>query len=281
MLWLISFTLSLSSAHAALKKVASCETKKDSTKYVAVVKQWHLAPKTITKGFKEKYPQELNQTNIFLALNEQIKKKKLQIVVAEGCEGEINNDFKTAFNGWTLESLKKEAQRKNYERIVSHVPLKLEARHGDKVLTLCGDNDKLIQEGNLRVSNLRGWFGFWLRLADNGEDAEKRKLFAETAADLLKVSRETPVEKLVEQVKERLKSELEAFNKSLKDRNDSFVKVLADKEFTQAAIVIGGLHAEDLKQKLQAAGFNCDVFEPRGYEREDEDLVKDFEKALN
>lgn len=245
-----------------------------------IVKQWHLAPTTITKSFREKYPQERNQTAIYQALNDLVKKKKLQVVVGEGCEGEINSDFKTAFNGWDYESLKKQAQTKGFDRIVTQIPLKLEARHGDKLLTLCGDNDKQIQEGNLRISNLRGWLGFWSRLSEHKGDPEKLKLYSEAAADLLKIPKETPAEEMQKKIKEKIKEELELFRKSLTERNTSFVKALEGKDFKTAAIVIGGLHAGDLKEKIQAAGYACDVYEPFGYVQEEEKLIQDFEKAL-
>lgn len=280
MLWLTGLFLTFSSPQAALTKVGTCKVSKDVGKHVTVIKQWHLAPKTVTKGFKEKYPQEANQTDIFKAVNEMVKKKKVQLLVAEGCEGEINGDFKSSFNGWDLESLKKESQRKHFEKILSHVLIKIEARHGDKILTVCGDNEALIQEGNLRLSNLRGWFGFFTRLTESKDDPEKQKLYGEAAADLLKVPRDTPPDKLLAQIKEKLKGEIEAFVKSIDDRNDRFLQTVKEHEFKNAVIVIGGLHAEDLRKKLEAAGIGCDVLEPRGYQREDENLVDKFEKAI-
>ena len=85
--------LHLNAMSAPLKKVADCRNGQGD-KHVLVVKQWHLPPTTVTKGFKEKYPQEMNQTEIFNALEERIKKKKLDLVIAEGCEGEIDENFK-------------------------------------------------------------------------------------------------------------------------------------------------------------------------------------------
>ena len=107
------------------------------------------------------------------------------------------------------------------------------------------------------------------------------KLYSEAAADLLKVPKDTPIEKLQAKIKERFKEELDLFAKSLVERNTSFVNALKDKDFETAAIVIGGLHADDLKKKLQDAGFACEVLEPAGYIREDENLIKEFQKALN
>lgn len=279
MVWFLTLILSLAEARGNLRKIASCEAPKDAKK-VRVIKQWHLPPTTITKSFRERYPHERNQTAIYTALNEDVKKKRVQLVVGEGCEGEINSEFKTEFNGWDYQSLAKQAHTKSYARIISHVPLKLEARHRDKLLTVCGDNEKLIQEGNLRISNLRGWAGFWSRLNESPEDSEKVKLYGEAAADLLKVPKDTPLEELKTKIKGKLKEELDLFLKSLKDRNEYFVKALEGHEFKTAAIVIGGLHAQDLRERLQAAGYACEIYEPVGYQRDNERLVDEFEKIL-
>jgi hypothetical protein len=280
LLWLISLIFTFSSSQAALTKTGSCKSPNNTARHVALIKQWHLAPKTVTRGFKEKYPQEANQTDIFKAVNEMVKKKKIQLLVAEGCEGEINSEFKASFNGWDYGNLKKESQRRNFERIVSHVPLKIEVRHGNKILTMCGDSEVLIQEGNLRLSNLRGWAGFLTRLNESPHDSEKQKLYGEAAADLLQIPRDTPVDKLIEKIREKLRSEMDALKKSLADRNDKFLQVLTGHEFRNAAVILGGLHAEDLRQKLEAAGIGCDVFEPRGYRREDESLIEKFTDLL-
>lgn len=272
----------MASAHGKglLTAVGSCKGAPKDAKSVMLIKQWHLSPTTITKGFKEKYLQEKNQSAIYIALADRIKSKRLDLVLAEGCEGEINEEFSGKFNGWDIESLKAEAQRRSFEKILTHVPMKLEAKFGDRIATWCGDNDKLIQEGLVRLSNMRGWAGFVSRLSETNIDAERRQLFAETAAELLKESKETPADELLPKIKAKLSEELAAFVKSLNDRNDSFVKILQEKEFKRAAVVIGGLHVMDLKDKLEAAGFDCALFEPSGYAREDEILIKDFEKAI-
>lgn len=248
-------------------------------KMVYVIKQWHLAPTTVTKGFKEKYPQEKNQSAIYLALGEAIKKKRLKLVVAEGCEGgPIDENFSTAFNGWSYGDLKKAATTKGYERIITHVPLKLEAKFGNSVETVCGDQNSLVQEGNLRLSNLRGWIGFWTRLREPGNE-EKQTLYREAAAELLKVPKTTSIQEILKLVKSRVSEELAAFRKSLDDRNGRFVETLKGHNVESAAIVVGGLHADDLRSKLEAAGFACEILEPPGYQDEGEKLVLDFERA--
>lgn len=298
MIWIISLLMSVAFAKGTNKKakakpkdkpvairmnkVATCQTEatEGSVKKVLVFKQWHLAPTTVTKGFKEKYPQEQNQTAIYKTLSELVKKKQLDVLVGEGCEGEIDGTFKTAFNGWTVQDLEKQAQTKGFDRIVTHVPMKVEARWGDKVVTLCGDDEGLIKESQLHLSNLRGWMGFWVRLNEAKPGDEKLKLYAEAAADLLKVPKDTKIEELKAKINERSKTELKAFEQSLYDRNGAFIKALQSRDFKTAAVVIGGLHAEDLKGKLEKAGLACEIFEPSGYSSQDENLIRDFEKAL-
>ncbi|MBX3022879.1 MAG: hypothetical protein KF799_14490 [Bdellovibrionales bacterium] len=294
MIWLLSIVLTFASLADAkprksarapkptgrygLKTVGSCATP-DAKKKVYIIKQWHLAPTTITKGFpKEKYPQERNQTAIYQMLSAHVKDKKMQMVVAEGCEGEITPEFTPAFNGWDYASLHKVSQTKGYEKILSLVPLKIEARYDDKILTMCGDDEAKIKEGNLRISNLRGWFNFYARLNETYPD-DKGKLFADAAAELLKVPKTTATPDLLKQINARIKEELTAFRTLLNERNDGFVKVLQEKDFETAAVVIGGLHADDLKEKVQAAGLGCEVLEPPGYQREAEQLVQDFERV--
>lgn len=263
-----------------LTKVATCNVPAEATKKVLVLKQWHLSPKTTTKGFKEKYPQEKNQTAIYHFVEDNVKHGELQLLVSEGCEGEINADFKPAFNGWDYSTLHAQAFQKGYDKIITLVPLKIEAKYGDKIATFCGDNDEAIHEGLEKTSNLRGWMGFYVRLTEFKNNPEKLKLYSDSATDLLKVPKDTPADKLMARIKERIKEEVEAFKKSLNTRNESFVKTLQGHEFTKAAIVIGGLHANDLKEKLEKAGIGCEIYEPPGYQPDDEKLLQEFESAL-
>lgn len=280
MIWLLSAIFPLAFGKGLMTKVGTCKTAPKDAPIVMIVKQWHLAPRTITKGFKEKYPQEKNQSSIYIALADRIKHKRLDLLLAEGCEGEINDEFTTAFNGWDISALKKQAQTRAFERILSHVPMKLEARFGDKIRTLCGDDNQLIQEGLVRLSNMRGWAGFYNRLTEVTDDPERQKLFAESAARVLKVDLEMPIAELVPKIKEKLAEELEGFGKTLTARNDRFIKTLQTETFKSAAIVIGGLHVEDLKAKVEEAGFRCEVMEPRGYSRDDENVIREFERAI-
>ncbi len=264
-----------------MTKVETCHVEGDApAKTVIILKQWHLAPKTVTRGFKEKYPQEKNQTAIYQYLQDEVKHQAMSMIVSEGCEGTIDKEFKPTFNGWDVASLKGQASQKGYDKIITLAPLKIFAKYGEQVKTVCGDSDALIQEGNLRLSNLRGWMGFYTRLSEDRQATEKSQVYADSATDLLKIPRTTGRPELLKQIKDKIKVELEAFHKSLKDRDDAFVKVLQAQDFKKAAIVIGGLHADDLKEKVEKAGIGCEVLEPPGYQNDDEKLIQDFQKAL-
>ena len=252
-------------------------------KTVYIIKQWNLPATTVTRGFKEKYVQEKNISAIYQDLVDKIKKKKFDLVVAEGCEGEINSEFSQTFNGWDLETLKKESHLKNYDRVITNIPLKIEARFGDKIHAICGDSLKQIQEGNVRVSNLRGWMGFWERLKNSPKESghdENLKLYAEAAADLLKISRTTPLAEIRKQIQAQIKSELESFKVSLTERGGAFAKVLHDQDFTNAAVIVSGIQASNVKSKIEEAGMDCVVLTPPGYSTSEENLLRDFEKAI-
>lgn len=293
MIWLLSFFLSFAHArrthhhahHRArpsrydsmLTKVASCNTP-NATKTVLLIKQWHLNPSIVTNGFKGRYPQERNQAAIYEVLADKVRHKKLQLVVTEGCEGEINAQFTGTFNGWDYASLHKISQTRRYPRIVTSAPFKLKARFTDQIKVVCGDDNKQILESKMRLSNLRGWMGFWTHLHETYID-DKGKLYSDAAAETLKVPNTTPKDKLLSLIQERMKEDLDGFNKSISNRDDSVIKALKASEFETAAVVFGGLHTDDLKSKLEAAGFGCDVLKPPGYEDANEKLVESFGDA--
>jgi hypothetical protein len=252
----------------------------EPNKTVLLIKQWHLPPTTITKGFKERYPHETNQSAIYRYLNERVRTHYVDMIVGEGCQGEIDENFAVKFNGWDLESLRKISQQKNFDRVLTHIPLKIEARHQDGIRTFCADDESLIQEGNLRLSNLKGWLGYLSRLSDDQADKDKLALYSESASNLLKIEKEIAIPDLLKLIREKMREELNAFKKSIEERNQVVVKTLNEQSFTRAALVIGGLHAKDLQNKLELAGFDCEVLEPPGYGEEDEKLFQEFSRAL-
>jgi hypothetical protein len=174
---------------ASLLAVAS--EKKPETKTIALLGQYHLSGKTITTDIEasKKLPQFNNQKSIYLVIDEWVKQKKLNLLISEGCEGEINQDFKTVFNGWDYSSLKKLKESKSFKDVLSLVPLKIEAKYDEAIKTVCGDNQLLIKEHQLIFSDLKGYVGFFSRLKQSQpgtkmylaylqalEESEKKKI---------------------------------------------------------------------------------------------------------
>ncbi len=262
-----------------LRTVETCP-QTDSNQTVLIVKQWHLGPRTITKGFREKYPQEPSQTAIYNFLSTGVEKAQLDLVVGEGCEGEIGEKFEKEFNGWSYNELRAQPKNKKYEKILTQIPLKLKAKWTSKIHAVCGDNDEQIHNSTVSLSNMRGWYGFLTRFTEKPTTPEQKAEYQESASKLLGYSKVKPIEDLVPKIREKLKTELDSFESSLKKRNESFAAALKANTFTNAAVVIGGLHAKDLKEKVEELKLNCRVMEPINYPAKDEELIESFRRLL-
>ncbi len=92
---------------------------------------------------------------------------------------------------------------------------------------LCGDNEELIQEGNVHVTNLRGWTGYVINLKKTFVD-DRGKLYADQASDLLKIPRTTLMPDLIKLIQGKVRTELAAFRAAITKRNDGFVKVVTN-----------------------------------------------------
>ena len=169
-MWILIISLFFSPVHAGVyrpmtkevKVVDSCKKTK-SKKQVFIFKQWHLSSEVDTKNkIPAKIPQRINQKNLYHELLKQIENKKIATVVAEGCEGVIDKNFKHKFNQWGYANLLEVKESSAYEDIMTHIPLKLEVIFGDKLQTFCGDNYDLIQKQLLAFSEMRGVVGFYI-----------------------------------------------------------------------------------------------------------------------
>jgi hypothetical protein len=119
-------------------------------------KQWHLGPGVNTRTSKGSHPQEKNLESIYLQLEEWIRAKKLSELIAEGCSGTLDEKTHFRVNGWTVKDLMAETASPSFQRIATSVPMKLEAKFGESVLTVCGDSDELVKEQLLAFSDARG-----------------------------------------------------------------------------------------------------------------------------
>lgn len=249
------------------------------TARVIVIPQWHLAPQTNTVYSKSAgLPQSQNQLAIYRQLVEWIDTGRVQSVVVEGCEGEIDDSFRTSFNGWSLEALQKMSSTE-LDGVMTQVGLKIKARVGSKVRVLCGDDLALIKKHQLILSDLRGLMGFRLRLAQYQNDEAKLTDYLSGARGILKMAPETSGVEVSKELDAKLRAKLAEFRAVLRERNAAFVRVA---KFAPAvsAVVIGAIHVTDLREQFKTQNIASLTFEPRGLSGDENELLDQIEKLF-
>ncbi|MCB9091345.1 MAG: hypothetical protein H6621_10095 [Halobacteriovoraceae bacterium] len=246
---------------------------------IFIIKQWHLSPKVKTNDIEEskKLPQFSNQQQIYDYLAENIKEKKIQTVLTEGCEGEINDKFGEDFYGWKMNDLKKLIHEPYYSEVLGHIGMKIKAAFDGDVNVYCGDNLDLVRNHQLVMSEIRGHLGFFLRLKQF-QSENKTNEFQEYAKRLLG---DNNSEDPIVYSKNKIKENFELFKRYIEQRNNYFIKNIIGHENDNQAIVIGGLHVKDLEKKLTEQGFEVQVITPKGYPNEDQELLKKIESYIN
>ena len=291
MLLTLTLLLYTQISHAAspyLKEVGECLHPKPNTPTVYIIKQWHLASNVNTHDqTKQLIPQAANQAQIYRQLEEWLQQKKIDTVIAEGCEGEIDATstppFKTVFNGWSMDELKKKASDPGFADIATHAVVKLEAKYGTSVRSLCGDSEAEMKNTEIALSDARGDAGYLGRLMQNQKDpqAQAAKTYLEGTIDALKLKPQTTVPEAIAALKKDLKKVIQQFLEADHRRNEKAVEV-ALKAQTQLPIpiVFGGLHGNDLKKLLEKKGAHCKVFEPVSYQNQEEKFMTELQKQI-
>lgn len=248
------------------KILSSCEVEKP-VKKVYVFEQWHLSPSIdTTTATPQSLAQERNQTAIYSQIENWVQSGKIDILIAEGCEGVIDEKFEPQFNGWSFELLKNNSQISGYNHIITHIPLKIAAKYGSKIQVICGDSNELIEKSNLAWSDIRGLSGFSARLKEYGDNPEKQKNYLDEVITLLKLPKDTNAEVADHSIKEEIRKSIGKIMDYISQRNDVFIKKIMAQPVTKIALVVGGAHVTDLKNKLQKNNIGCDIIEPTGYD---------------
>jgi hypothetical protein len=281
----LSLILTVTSALAAgptLKVTDSCK-KTSSTKMAYIVKQWHLGPNENTKLHPEIKPKPAqNQQEIYEALADWVRLKKIDTVLAEGCEGEINPSFKPIFNGWSYADLAAASALVGYSALPTHAVLKLEAKLTTQVRSICADDLAQVKNAQLALSDMRADLGFWSRLKQYEKEPAKAKTYLEGVVESFQLKKGTSVSKAIVVVRTDLKKSFDHFLEANSKRNAEVVRTLkSEKSDKPIAIVYGGLHASELKTLIEKEGFNCEVYEPLHYNNEEAKLIEEFKAALN
>jgi hypothetical protein len=280
-IFMLSVSIQASAAESYLKKVDECKPVASSKK-VFLVKQWHLSPGDDTKAHPEKkLPAAQNQKEIYLALEQWVKDKKIDTVLAEGCEGEINSSFKPAFNGWTIQDLSKQSSKPAYDDIATHAVLKLEAKLGKQVRSMCADDLDLVKKSQMALSDLRADVGFWTRLKENEKNPAKQKIYLEGVIESFHLKKDATSDDAIKAVKDDLKKTFTQFQSLSSQRDFKMLETLKSETSAQPIVVVfGGMHIAHQKEILENAKFNCEIYEPLHYQNDEVKLIEDFQKAI-
>lgn len=264
-------------------KLSECRSAGDGARVVYLLKQWHLEPSANTHDPKKTYPQAENQYQIYEQLLDWQNNKQIDTLVAEGCEGApMGSGFKPVFNGWSRTELESHASTDaNYDQILTHSILKLEAKVKTGVHALCGDNLESIKKSQLALSDARGDLGYLSRLSELKDQPEQAKTYLDGTIEALKLKSDSSIQDAIAALRKDLKNSLARFNEATHARNLSFIKTIkASKSVKPVVLVIGGLHTADLKALLEENKLNCVVFEPLAYKNDEDALVQSLKKLV-
>lgn len=269
--------------HSALGRVEStCSSpKKNNSRIVFLVKQWHTAPGVNTvpkvtgreRDLLKGIPQAENQVAIYRILETWVGSGQLRTVLVEGCSQGISRSFESRFNGWNLRALERRSRQPDYASVITHAGLKLEAKFGQGVDTVCADSDELIKAHNLAFSDARGVTGFLSRLEGLNDEDPKAKPYVMSVIDIYRLPPSTSVAQAVAQLQTELKDVIGRIHRGFEERNKVMVRRITSGPARPMALVVGGAHVPDLKARLEKEGVACTVIEPAGYRSEDDELL--------
>lgn len=252
---------------------------------IHIFKQWHLPAKVETTDIElsKKLAQYQNQKDLFEKLNSLILDNKVQALLSEGCEKiEIDEKFKTKFNGWSYELLVGQTQNKNYVDIMTLLPLKVEALHKEKIKTLCVDDLELIHESELLLSDLRAYVGYSTRLEEfkkNSDDLSYNRYANSLLSEEEKAKKDDPLEVARKKALDTI-AKFELVNHK---REQKIVKNILELKLPSksiAILVIGGVHAQALSSTLKNKKINVETYTPAGYVENDTGLIDEIKRKL-
>jgi hypothetical protein len=247
---------------------------------VILIKQWHFSAKVKTTNMAEakKYPQFINQKDIYKYLEEKVKSKKIDMIISEGCEGEITSKFSFEHNGWSYKKLLTKVNDKHYEDIMALIPLKLKVKFNKDIQSLCGDSLPLMKKNALAFSELRGFASYAITLIKSKtKDPQKFELYKKS---LLKDHKNPKKLDAISFAKLKASESLTEALFYINKRNDVFIEKIIQNKGSDMAVVIGGMHIKDLSEKLEKLKIPFEVYTPKGYQNLELKLLQTLNKFL-
>jgi hypothetical protein len=232
------------------------------TKEVTLYSQWHLPSeaKTLDIEQSKKAKQYSHQKDLYLKIEKEFMAKNIDFLFQEGCEGEIDKNFSSVYYGWDMQKLIAMRSDQSYPDIMVPVPMKMEAKYQDNIDTFCAERMELVKKQNLAFSDLRGNLGFFVRLKQNRiKDPAAYERFKTSYLDLK--NKPDYNGNVVEFARTQTMEALHQVEQMIARRNEHMAEIIDSFKFKKASVVIGALHIEDLKEKLEKKDIKVTVVE--------------------
>ena len=281
---ILFFSVAVSFNPKLIRPVDVCAPSSEKSPMVYVLKQWHLPPEVNTKLRQDAkpLPQTKNQSQIYAQLSEWVNEGTIDTAVAEGCEGEIGPKLKLSFQGWSYEDLLAQVNDAKFGEILAHPILKLQAKYPKKIKALCGDSLSEIKRSQLALSDARADVGYFGKLSENQDHPQKLKPYMDGVIEMYHLKSDATYPEALKALTVDLKKSLNLFQDSTHERDLSFVRKINTADSKKPTVlVVGGLHALDLKEILEKKKMNCQIFEPLAYQNDEEALSSKLNSLLN
>lgn len=247
---------------------------------VYIIKQWHLSPNEVTTDIlkSKSLPQYDNQIDIYRK-TQKLLKGDSKVVIAEGCEGEIDENFSLKFNGWKMDDLIQRRDLSDFEEIMAPVPMKIKAKLGKEVKVICGDSNEYIKKNNLAFSDTKAFSGFFQRLFyyqnNNQKNYEKYLKAFKEVVDIEEGDDPVGI------AKQKAIDSLNRFGQHLETRNLFFLKKVLKHIKSNPILIIGGLHVPGIIKELKEGNIEYEVITPSDYPKDEGKIFVELKRALD
>ena len=252
---------------------------------IYLLKQWHLPSKVDTTEIEisKKLAQYANQKDLFEKVKVLVEENSVGILLSEGCEKmEIDKSFQTKFNGWSYAALEKVRKENTYQDILTLLPLKLEVYYLDKIKTLCIDNEELIHKSQIALSDIRAYVGYASRLEEfkQKKDQVSYDRYAKSLLTADQFSKKVDALKVAKEMALKAVDEFKKVNESREKIIIENIIALKLDPKENMALVIGGVHADELAKSLGRHKWTVEIYTPKGYVDNDKGLLEEVRRKL-
>lgn len=246
---------------------------------VYLFSQWHLGSKVNSTNIEKSksLKQYQGQKDLYIKAISYLGSGKSSALIQEGCEGEINKNFTSKYNGWTMSKLSKFKDDLNYADIMAPIGMKIKAKF-PQYKVVCGDNLTLMNKHLLAFSEVRGFSGFYMRLKEiKDKNSVKYKAYRDKLLSLFKGER---ISNVSEFAKKKALFHLNELDNVLKKRNKSFSAAISKHKKLNPIVIIGDAHTPHLNSLLIKKKIKTEIYRYKGLPKNGHKLLEQLKAIL-